>query len=171
MRETRDESTLDGSGTARKKIGIDVVSCLAAIAACRVTVTRISGRDATSSAAKSLKRAGSSFGNRLSSVIVWPSMYPTSRRPSTRAPQGRLFRPVATTLVPSTHIFIGFNAGECVSGLQRIDRSTGEVVSIELNESRDLTRMEIGRGPCTWGWRYLPRHATDPAAHPNITPR
>jgi len=47
-------------------------------------------------------------------------------------------RPIATTHVTPTSIFVGFNGGEWGGGLQRIDRNTGEVVSIERNESGEL---------------------------------
>lgn len=47
-------------------------------------------------------------------------------------------RPIATTHVTPTSIFVGFNAGEWGGGLQRIDRRTGDVVAIESNESGDL---------------------------------
>jgi hypothetical protein len=36
------------------------------------------------------------------------------------------------------HIFVGFNAGEWGGGLQRIDRATGEVATIEQNDSGEL---------------------------------
>jgi len=44
-------------------------------------------------------------------------------------------KPIASTHVTPTSVFIGFNEGEWGGGLQRIDRKTGEVVSIERKES------------------------------------
>src|SRR5262249_11022002 len=47
-------------------------------------------------------------------------------------------RPIATTHVTPTSIFVGFNGGEWGGGLQRIDRNTGEVVPVERNETGEL---------------------------------
>jgi len=44
-------------------------------------------------------------------------------------------KPVAATHVTPASIFVGFNMGEWGGGLQRIDRWTGEVVSIERKET------------------------------------
>jgi hypothetical protein len=44
-------------------------------------------------------------------------------------------RPIATTHVTPTSIFVGLNAGEWGGGLLRIDRKTGAVAAIESNES------------------------------------
>lgn len=47
-------------------------------------------------------------------------------------------KPIASTHVTPTSVFIGFNAGEWGGGLQRIDRKTGEVVSVERKESGEF---------------------------------
>ncbi len=46
--------------------------------------------------------------------------------------------PIATTHATAASIFVGFNAGEWGGGAQRIDRKTGEVVTIERIASAQL---------------------------------
>lgn len=47
-------------------------------------------------------------------------------------------QPISTLLVTSRYVFVGLNAGEWGGGLHRVDRRTGEVVTLARNTSGDV---------------------------------
>lgn len=68
-------------------------------------------------------------------------------------------RPIASVHITPASIFVGFNAGEWGGGLQRIDRQTGEVSTIERNASGQLcdgtlnTECDPVNGIATEPWK------------------
>jgi hypothetical protein len=62
-------------------VGIVLVACCIAFAALPVTATKTSGFNATSSRARTGNRSAFSAGNRFSSTIFLPSIYPKSFSP------------------------------------------------------------------------------------------
>jgi len=55
-------------------------------------------------------------------------------------------KPITSALAASGGLFVGFNAGEWGGGLQRIDRKTGKITTIESNTSGQLCGGPLSTG-------------------------